>query len=80
MDVVEELVKKLDIMSKEFQFLLKENRALRAQIKTLKDQHDVVTRNNQDMILTIKNKLRKAHIPQMDRTLEDVEKESEKME
>lgn len=63
MDVIEQLVKKLDIMSQEFQFLIKENRALKAQIKALKDHNDVVTRNNQDMILTIKNKLRKAHNP-----------------
>lgn len=59
MDVIEELAKKLEIMSLEFHYLVQENQKLKAQIENLKNQNDVITRNNQDMLLSIKNKLQK---------------------
>ena len=59
MEVIEELAKKLEIMSIEFQYLIQENEKLKAQIENLKNQNDVITRNSQDMLLTIKNKLQK---------------------
>lgn len=59
MDVIEDLAKKLEIMSIEFQYLIQENEKLKAQIENLKNANDVITRNNQDMLLSIKNKLQK---------------------
>jgi cell division protein FtsB len=59
MDVIDDLAKKLEIMSIEFQFLIQENQKLKAQIENLKTKNDVITRNNQDMLLRIKDKLKK---------------------
>lgn len=52
------LTKKLEIMSNDFQNLLKENRRLKAQLDSLKNKNDLLTRNSQDMLLTIKSKLK----------------------
>lgn len=52
------LTKKLEIMSNDFQTLLKENRRLKAQLDSLKNKNDLLTRNSQDMLLTIKSKLK----------------------
>lgn len=59
MDPIEELVKRLETMSHEFQYLIQENQKLKSQIKAMKNQQDLMTRDSQDMILTIKNKLQK---------------------
>lgn len=58
MDVLELLTKKLETMSDEFQYLLKENRKLKAQLESMKNKNDLLTRNSQDMLLTIKSKLK----------------------
>ncbi len=58
MDVLELLTKKLETMSAEFQYLLKENRKLKAQLESMKNKNDLLTRNSQDMLLTIKSKLK----------------------
>lgn len=58
MNILDELTNKLNNMSKEFEFLLKENKKLKAQLKELKGQHDLVTRNSQDMLMTIQSKLK----------------------
>jgi hypothetical protein len=58
MDVLELLTKRLETMSDEFQFLIKENRKLKAQLESMKNKNDLLTRNSQDMLLTIKSKLK----------------------
>ena len=58
MNILEQLVSKLNHMSKEFEQLVHENKRLKAQIEDLKSKDDLVTRNSQDMILSIKNKLK----------------------
>lgn len=58
MNVLNQLVEKLDKMSKDFEYLLTENRRLKAQVEELKVQNDLLVRNSQDVILTIKNKLK----------------------
>lgn len=57
MDILEQLVNKLNHMSKEFELLIDENKRLKAEIEELKSKDDLVTRNSQDMILSIKSKL-----------------------
>lgn len=58
MDELQLLTKKLEIMSNDFQTLIKENRKLKAQLEAMKDKNDLLTRNSQDMLLTIKSKLK----------------------
>jgi len=59
MSIIDQLSNKIETMSNEFQFLIRENKQLKAQLENLKDKNDILTRNNQDMILSIKSKLNK---------------------
>ncbi len=59
MNILDQLIDKLDIMSHDFQLLVKENEKLRAELSELKNQNDLFTRNNQDVTLMIKNMLQK---------------------
>ena len=54
MNILDQLIDKLDIMSHDFQLLVKENEKLRAELSELKNQNDLFTRNNQDVTLMIK--------------------------
>lgn len=58
MDELQLLTKKLETMSNDFQLLIKENRRLKAQLEAMKNRNDLLTRNSQDMLLTIKSKLK----------------------
>ncbi|MEA3554705.1 MAG: hypothetical protein U9R39_09965 [Campylobacterota bacterium] len=59
MNILDQLINKLDDMSRDFQALVKENEKLKAELSDLKNQNDLFTRNNQDVTLMIKNMLQK---------------------
>ncbi|PIF04263.1 MAG: hypothetical protein CSA86_02800 [Arcobacter sp.] len=59
MNTIEILRDKLKQISKDFQFLLDENRRLKEELKDLRNKNDLFTRSNEDLILTIHNKLKK---------------------
>ena len=59
MNILEQLINKLDVMSHDFQLLVKENEKLKSELSDLKNQNDLFTRNNQDVTLMIKNMLQK---------------------
>ena len=59
MNILDQLISKLDDMSRDFQILVKENEKLKAELSDLKNQNDLFTRNNQDVTLMIKNMLQK---------------------
>jgi len=40
-------------------FLIQENKRLKAQVQYLKDKNDILNRKSEDLILVINNKLRK---------------------
>ena len=58
MDILDTLVEKLNIMSRDFEAVLAENRRLQRKIDELRVQNDILVKNSQDVILTIKNKLK----------------------
>jgi len=58
MNTIDMLKNKLNQISKDFQFLLDENRRLKLELENLKDKNDLFTRSNEDLILTINNKLK----------------------
>ncbi|MEA3383475.1 MAG: hypothetical protein U9Q20_02210 [Campylobacterota bacterium] len=58
MNILEKLISKLDQMSKEFEFLIEENKNLKRELDEYKNKDDLATRNSQDMILAIKTKLK----------------------
>ena len=59
MNILDQLINKLDVMSHDFQLLVKENEKLKSELSDLKNQNDLFTRNNQDVTLMIKNMLQK---------------------
>jgi|GEM_PF-5331811 len=59
MNILDQLINKLDDMSRDFQILVKENEKLKSELSDLKNQNDLFTRNNQDVTLMIKNMLQK---------------------
>ena len=59
MNILDQLIDKLDDMSRDFQILVKENEKLKSELSDLKNQNDLFTRNNQDVTLMIKNMLQK---------------------
>ena len=58
MDILKELVIKLDHMAQQFALLDAENKKLKAQLDDLKSKDDLATRDSQDMILAIKTRLK----------------------
>lgn len=58
MNTIDMLKNKLNQISKDFQFLIDENRRLKIELENLKDKNDLFTRNSEDLILTINNKLK----------------------
>ena len=58
MNTIDILKNKLSQISKDFQFLITENRKLKQELSNLKDKNDLFTRSNENLILTINNKLR----------------------
>jgi len=58
MNTIDILKNKINQISKDFQFLIDENRRLKIELENLKDKNDIFTRNSEDLILTINNKLK----------------------
>ena len=58
MNTIDILKNKLNQISKDFQSLMDENRRLKMELENLKDKNDLFTRNSEDLILTINNKLK----------------------
>jgi cell division septum initiation protein DivIVA len=58
MDILEILIEKLNKMSRDFEAVLRENQRLNQKIDELREQNDILIKNSQDAILTIKNKLK----------------------
>jgi len=58
MNTIDILKNKLNQISKDFQFLIDENKRLKIELENLKDKNDIFTRNSEDLILTINNKLK----------------------
>lgn len=58
MTTIEILKHKLNQITKDFQTLLDENKRLKIELENLKDKNDLFTRNSEDLILTINNKLK----------------------
>lgn len=62
MEIINQLENKLDQMSNEFQFLIEENKRLRDIIEELENNNDMVARDSQDMLMSIKNKLQQRKV------------------
>ena len=58
MNTIDILKNKLNQISRDFQSLMDENRRLKMELENLKDKNDLFTRNSEDLILTINNKLK----------------------
>ena len=58
MNTIDMLKNKLHQISQDFQHLIDENRRLKIELENLKDKNDLFTRNSEDLILTINNKLK----------------------
>jgi regulator of replication initiation timing len=58
MNTINMLKNKLNQISKDSQFLINENRRLKMELESLKIKNDLFTKNNEDLILTINNKLK----------------------
>ena len=58
MNTIDMLKNKLHQISQDFQHLIDENRILKIELENLKDKNDLFTRNSEDLILTINNKLK----------------------
>lgn len=58
MNTIDILKNKINQISKDFQTLMDENRRLKMELENLKDKNDLFTRNSEDLILTINNKLK----------------------
>ena len=59
MTTIEILKHKLNQITKDFQSLADENQRLKVELENLKDKNDLFTRNSEDLILTINNKLKR---------------------
>jgi len=58
MKTIDILKNKLNQISKDFQFLMDENQRLKMELENLKNKNDLFTKNSEDLILTINNKLK----------------------
>jgi len=58
MNTIDILKNKFSRISKEFQFLVQENKQLKAKIKHLQEKNDILNRKSEDLILTINNRLK----------------------
>ena len=57
MDILDRLIEKLNIMSRDFEIVLADNKRLRRELDQLKVEKEILEKNSQDVILAIKNKL-----------------------
>jgi len=58
MNTIDILKNKLNQIFKDFQYLIEENQRLKMELENLKNKNDLFTRNSEDLILTINNKLK----------------------
>ncbi len=58
MNTIDILKNKVLQVTKEFNFLLQENRQLKYKLEQLQEKNDILTRKSEDLILSINNRLR----------------------
>ena len=58
MNTIDILKNKVLQVTKEFNFLLQENRQLKYKLEQLQEKNDILTRKSEDLILTINSRLR----------------------
>ena len=58
MNTIDILKNKFARMTKEFKFLVQENRQLKTKIQHLQDKNDILNRKSEDLILTINSRLK----------------------
>ena len=58
MNTIDILKNKVLQVTKEFNFLLQENRQLKHKLEKLQEKNDILTRESEDLVLTIKTKLK----------------------
>ena len=58
MNTIDILKNKVLQVSKEFNFLLQENKQLKYKIEQLQEKNDILTRKSEDLILSINSRLR----------------------
>jgi hypothetical protein len=58
MNTIDILKNKVLQITKEFNFLLQENRHLKHKLEQLQEKNDILTRKSEDLILTINSRLR----------------------
>ncbi|MEA2049112.1 MAG: hypothetical protein U9O56_00040 [Campylobacterota bacterium] len=58
MNILEELSTKLNHMTIQFKLLIEENKRLKKELDDMKNKDDLATRDSQDMLLAINNKLK----------------------
>lgn len=63
MNTIDILKKKILQITKEFNFLVHENRQLKYQLEKLQEKNDILTRKSEDIILSINNRLRQKDKP-----------------
>lgn len=63
MNTIDILKKKILQITKEFNFLVHENRQLKYQLEKLQEKNDILTRKSEDIILSINNRLKQKDKP-----------------
>jgi len=63
MNTIDILKKKILQNTKEFNFLVHENRQLKYQLEQLQEKNDILTRKSEDIILSINSRLRQKDEP-----------------
>jgi len=58
MNTIDILKNKVLQVTKEFNFLVHENRQLKSKVQQLQEKNDILTRKSEDLILSINNRLR----------------------
>ncbi len=58
MNTIDILKNKVLQVTKEFNFLLQENKQLKYKLEQLQEKNDILTRKSEDLILTINSRLR----------------------
>ena len=62
MKTIELLKSRLEQMTKDFHFLLQENKQLKDKLGQLQDNNDILNRKSEDLLLTINSRLKQEEI------------------
>ena len=62
MDILDELIEKLNILTKDFEAVIEENKKLKKQLDEVQVEKEILERNSQNVILAIKNRLQGENI------------------